>query len=49
MITVRFATTGTNWITESFIDAARLVDSFEFAAVYSRAEETAHAAASTDT
>ncbi|MGJ3206546.1 Gfo/Idh/MocA family protein [Geobacillus thermoleovorans] len=38
---VRFATIGTNWITEAFLDAARLVDSFELAAVYSRTEETA--------
>lgn len=43
MTMVRFATIGTNWITESFIDAARLVDSFELAAVYSRTEETAKA------
>ncbi len=41
MIMVRFATIGTNWITEAFIDAARLVDSFELAAVYSRTDETA--------
>lgn len=38
---VRFATIGTNWITEAFINAARLVDSFELAAVYSRTDETA--------
>ncbi|AUI37090.1 oxidoreductase [[Bacillus] caldolyticus] len=38
---IRFATIGTNWITEAFLDAARLVDSFELAAVYSRTEETA--------
>ncbi|KDE45968.1 oxidoreductase [Geobacillus sp. CAMR12739] len=40
---VRFATIGTNWITEAFIEAARLIDSFELAAVYSRTEETAKA------
>ncbi|NNU83810.1 Gfo/Idh/MocA family oxidoreductase [Geobacillus sp. BMUD] len=38
---VRFATIGTNWITEAFIGAARLVDSFELAAVCSRTDETA--------
>ncbi|TRY42586.1 Gfo/Idh/MocA family oxidoreductase [Geobacillus sp. LEMMJ02] len=38
---IRFATIGTNWITEAFLDAARLVDSIELAAVYSRTEETA--------
>ncbi|WP_028559579.1 Gfo/Idh/MocA family protein [Paenibacillus pinihumi] len=36
---VRFGVIGTNWITESFIQAARLVDSFQLTAVYSRTEE----------
>jgi scyllo-inositol 2-dehydrogenase (NADP+) len=38
---IRFATIGTNWITEAFIEAAREVDDFALAAVYSRTEEKA--------
>jgi scyllo-inositol 2-dehydrogenase (NADP+) len=38
---IRFATIGTNWITEAFIEAAREVEDFSFAAVYSRTEEKA--------
>ncbi|CAM4013202.1 Gfo/Idh/MocA family oxidoreductase [Paenibacillus alkaliterrae] len=40
---IRFGVIGTNWITEAFIDAARDVEGFALAAVYSRAEETASA------
>jgi predicted dehydrogenase len=38
---IRFGVIGTNWITESFIDAARQVKGVEVAAVYSRTEERA--------
>jgi scyllo-inositol 2-dehydrogenase (NADP+) len=38
---VRFATIGTNWITESFIEAAKQIEDFTLAAVYSRTEEKA--------
>jgi predicted dehydrogenase len=38
---IRFGIIGTNWITESFIDAARKVDSFSLKAVYSRTEQQA--------
>jgi len=38
---VRFGIIGTNWITESFITAAREVEDFELAAVYSRTEDKA--------
>ena len=38
---IRFATIGTNWITEAFIEAAREVEDFTLAAVYSRTEEKA--------
>ncbi|BDG45674.1 Gfo/Idh/MocA family oxidoreductase [Parageobacillus sp. KH3-4] len=38
---VRFATIGTNWITESFIEAAKQIEEFTLAAVYSRTEEKA--------
>ncbi|WP_017437843.1 Gfo/Idh/MocA family protein [Saccharococcus caldoxylosilyticus] len=38
---IRFATIGTNWITEAFIEAAREVEDFSLAAVYSRTEEKA--------
>ncbi|EZP75183.1 trans-1,2-dihydrobenzene-1,2-diol dehydrogenase [Parageobacillus genomosp. 1] len=38
---IRFATIGTNWITEAFIGAAREVEDFSLAAVYSRTEEKA--------
>ncbi|MBJ6360651.1 Gfo/Idh/MocA family protein [Paenibacillus sp. GCM10012307] len=36
---VRFGVIGTNWITESFIQAASLLESFRLTAVYSRTEE----------
>lgn len=38
---IRFATIGTNFITEWFIEAAKSISSLEYAAVYSRNEETA--------
>ena len=38
---VRFGVIGTNWITESFIQAASKVDEFSLTAVYSRTTETA--------
>lgn len=38
---VRFATIGTNWITEAFIEAAKEIEDFTLAAVYSRTEEKA--------
>jgi predicted dehydrogenase len=37
---IRFGVIGTNWITESFIEAASQVEDFVLTAVYSRAEET---------
>jgi predicted dehydrogenase len=40
---IRFGIIGTNWITEAFIDAAREVEDFKLAAVYSRSPETADA------
>lgn len=40
---IRFATIGTNWITEAFIRAAKQVPSFHLQAVYSRQKETADA------
>lgn len=40
---IRFATIGTNWITEAFIRAAKQVSSFHLQAVYSRQKETADA------
>ncbi|MBW7650374.1 Gfo/Idh/MocA family protein [Anoxybacillus sp. ST4] len=40
---IRFATIGTNWITEAFIQAAKRVPSFHLQAVYSRQQETASA------
>ncbi|MBD2872315.1 Gfo/Idh/MocA family protein [Paenibacillus arenilitoris] len=40
---IRFGLIGTNWITEAFIDAAREVEGFQLAAVYSRSEETGRA------
>ncbi|RAK19822.1 putative dehydrogenase [Anoxybacillus vitaminiphilus] len=36
---IQFATIGTNWITEEFIKAAKEVQDFSLAAVYSRTEE----------
>jgi predicted dehydrogenase len=38
---IRFGIIGTNWITESFIDAATKVDSFSLKAIYSRTEQQA--------
>ncbi|WP_332631021.1 Gfo/Idh/MocA family protein [Halalkalibacter flavus] len=38
---VRFAVVGTNWITESFIEAAKNIDGFALTAVYSRTEDRA--------
>ncbi|ADU28796.1 Gfo/Idh/MocA family protein [Evansella cellulosilytica] len=38
---VRFAVIGTNWITESFIQAGAQVDDFQLVAVYSRTKERA--------
>jgi len=38
---IRFATIGTNWITEKLIDAGKQLDSFTLMAVYSRTEERA--------
>ncbi|MDM5317207.1 Gfo/Idh/MocA family oxidoreductase [Fictibacillus sp. b24] len=38
---LNFGVIGTNWITESFISAAREVESFTLSAVYSRTEEKA--------
>lgn len=41
MIMIRFGIIGTNWITESMIEAALQVDGFQLTAVYSRTEERA--------
>ncbi|PYI51023.1 Gfo/Idh/MocA family protein [Paenibacillus flagellatus] len=38
---IRFGVIGTNWITESFLEAAKTVDGFALTAVYSRTEERA--------
>ncbi|MFN7250406.1 MAG: Gfo/Idh/MocA family protein [Anaerobacillus sp.] len=38
---IRFGVVGTNWITESFIEAARTITDFQLVAVYSRTEEKA--------
>ncbi|MED4905725.1 Gfo/Idh/MocA family oxidoreductase [Parageobacillus thermoglucosidasius] len=38
---IRFATIGTNWITEAFIEAAKKTEDFALAAVYSRTDEKA--------
>lgn len=38
---IRFATIGTNFITDDFIRSAKQVEDFHLAAIYSRAEETA--------
>lgn len=38
---MRFAVIGTNWITDRFIEAARLLDDFQLTAVYSRTEQRA--------
>lgn len=40
---MKFATVGTSWITESFINSGRLLDGFELYAVYSRTDEKARA------
>ncbi len=42
-MSVRFGIIGTNWITESFIQAASMVEEFTLAAVYSRSKEKAEA------
>jgi len=42
-MSVRFGIIGTNWITESFIQAANMVEEFTLAAVYSRSKEKAEA------
>ncbi|WP_138417854.1 Gfo/Idh/MocA family protein [Aquibacillus sediminis] len=39
---VRFGFIGTNWITDSFIDAAQQINEFKATAVYSRTEEKAN-------
>ncbi|MFT8321699.1 MAG: Gfo/Idh/MocA family oxidoreductase [Bacillus sp. (in: firmicutes)] len=38
-MTVRFGIVGTNWITESFIQAAKQIEDFSLTAVYSRTKE----------
>lgn len=38
---IKFATIGTNWITEEFIKAAKVIPEFSLTAVYSRTEEKA--------
>lgn len=38
---IKFATVGTGWITEAFIEAARLSEQYELTGVYSRNEEKA--------
>jgi scyllo-inositol 2-dehydrogenase (NADP+) len=38
---IRFGVVGTNWITESFIEAARTLTDFQLVAVYSRTKEKA--------
>ncbi|MBW5448037.1 oxidoreductase [Cohnella sp. CFH 77786] len=43
---MRFGIIGTNWIVDQFLEAAREVEGFELAAVYSRTEEKARAFAS---
>ncbi len=40
---VRFGVIGTNWITGAFIEAAKEVEGFALAAVYSRSEDTGRA------
>jgi predicted dehydrogenase len=40
---IRFATIGTNWITQQFIQAAQPIENLVLTAVYSRKEETAQA------
>lgn len=41
--TLRYATVGTGWITDSFIQGANLVDGMKLTAVYSRSEKTGRA------
>ncbi|HHU20535.1 MAG TPA: Gfo/Idh/MocA family oxidoreductase [Bacilli bacterium] len=38
---IRFGVIGTNWITDRFLAAAKLVEDFELTAVYSRTKERA--------
>src|SRR5690242_21687337 len=38
---INFATVGTGWITEAFIQAARLSEQYQLVGVYSRTEEKA--------
>lgn len=38
---IRLGVIGTNWITERFLEAAKLVEEFSLTAVYSRTEEKA--------
>ncbi|PKC50287.1 NAD(P)-binding protein, partial [Rhizophagus irregularis] len=38
---VRVGIVGTNWITDKFLEAAKLVENFELSAVYSRTRERA--------
>ncbi|MDT8862343.1 Gfo/Idh/MocA family oxidoreductase [Alkalihalobacillus sp. MEB130] len=38
---IRFAIIGTNWITESFLEAANQIETFDLTTVYSRTEEQA--------
>ncbi|MCE4050650.1 MULTISPECIES: Gfo/Idh/MocA family oxidoreductase [Bacillaceae] len=42
-MSIRFGIIGTNWITESFIQAASMVEEFTLAAVYSRSKEKGEA------
>ncbi|MCC9024192.1 Gfo/Idh/MocA family protein [Bacillus nakamurai] len=44
---IRFATVGTNWITDRFLQAASAIDHFQLAAVFSRSEERAREFAGT--
>ncbi len=39
MSMIRFGVVGTNWITDRFLEAARMTDDFQLTAVYSRTEE----------
>ncbi len=41
MTLIRFGVIGTNWITDSMIEAALQVEGFQLTAVYSRTEEKA--------
>ena len=44
---INFGTVGTGWITTSFIEAARLSEQLNLAAVYSRTEDKAQKLAHT--